>query len=590
MKSDTPQIQDSSQIQLRLWPAVVFALVHLAGLAYSLLLAHTVFTTTIGLYLIPLVALVGLAIWWMLCLKVPLKQRMSGLALAMLVMAWIVFTHRGTTLPGTAVNFLAVVPPIMVLGTVCALLATVRQPWPRRRTAVVVVLIGAAVGMTALRVDGNHGDLTPVLSWRWVPSLEELAEASFDPGASTKGTAAVSEWVGPNDWPSFRGSERDGRAAGITFATNWADEAPRELWRRPIGIGWSSFAVIGNYFFTQEQRGQDELVVCYEADTGNQVWINSLPGRFDDANGGGPRGTPSFHEGRLYVLGALGTLQCLKASTGETVWKRELTEDANANVPTWGFSSSPLIVDGLVVVFAGGPDGKSVLSYSLESGGPVWQAGDGTHSYSSVHLASIDDVPQLLVPSNFGIQSFTPGTGKLLWQHEWQSAANGPRCVQPLLAAPNVVMLTTEDKGTRRIDISHADSHWKVEEQWTNPKFRPSFNDTVYHEGFAYGFDGRRFVCIDTANGERRWKSKRYGGQVLLLPDMNTLLLLSDKGVVILIEATPEAHREIAHMKALDGKTWNHPVIANGKLFVRNAAEAACYQLSGWNSSRTVQP
>jgi outer membrane protein assembly factor BamB len=165
----------------------------------------------------------------------------------------------------------------------------------------------------------------------------------------------------------------------------------------------------------------------------------------------------------------------------------------------------------------------------------------------------------------------------------------GERCIQPLLSASNAILMGSTDMGTRRIEINLAESDWSVDEQWTNRKFRSYFNDAVYHEGFAYGFDGRLFVCVDAATGERRWKSQRHGGQVLLLPDMNTLLVLSNKGVVILIEATPEGYHEVTRLKAMDGKTWNHPVIANGKLFVRNSDEAVCYQLPGW-SGVTSEP
>jgi outer membrane protein assembly factor BamB len=536
--------------------------------------------------LVPLAVLLGLTVWWMLCRKVPFMQRLAVLALGISALAWIVYMHPATA---GGIPLLTIVVPIMTIGSVAVLVATRSLPWPRRRAALLLVLIGPAVVCSAIRVDGLKEDEMPIISWRWQPTPEEVAEAGFNSDAPTTRTATIPAEVSPGDWPSFRGPDRDGRAAGITFATSWAEEAPKELWRRGVGIGWSSFAAIGDYVFTQEQRGEDELVVCYEADTGEQIWRSSLTIRFDEVHGGGPRATPTFHEGNLYALGATGALQCLDASTGEPVWKRELTEDVDVAVPTWGFSSSPLVVEGLVIVSAGGAKGNGVLAYDLESGEPVWQAGEEARSYTSVHLATLHDVPQLLVHSNFGLQSFVPDSGTLLWQHEWRSSAMGERCIQPLLSASNAILMGSTDMGTRRIEINLAESDWSVDEQWTNRKFRSYFNDAVYHEGFAYGFDGRLFVCVDAATGERRWKSQRHGGQVLLLPDMNTLLVLSNKGVVILIEATPEGYHEVTRLKAMDGKTWNHPVIANGKLFVRNSDEAVCYQLPGW-SGVTSEP
>jgi len=565
-------------VQIRLWPAILIALVHIAALVYALGFTHTLLQFFVGALIIPSFLLIGLTVWWMLCRRIPMKQRLAGLLILIVVLAWIILTHPLMT---GGIPFLIVVLPIITIGTAGVFVLSVNQPWSRRRVALITLMIGTALVLTAVRVDGTHGDEMPAMSWRWSPTSEELAEASFIADAQTNRIAAVSAQADPNDWPSFRGPDRDGRATGITFATNWSDEAPRELWRQRIGIGWSSFTVIGDYFFTQEQRGDAELVVCYEVATGDEVWINSLPVRFDESHGGGPRATPTFHEGNLLVMGAMGALQCIQGTTGETVWKRELTDDADVEVPMWGFSSSPLVVDGLVVVFAGGADGKSVLAYDLQSGDPVWQAGDAAHSYSSVHFATIDDIPQLLVPSNFGIQSFAPGSGKLLWQFEKATPIDDPACIQPLMPDSNTVLLSSEVIGTQRLEVHHTDADCTVEQGWANKKFRPSFHDAVIHEGFAYGFDGRLFVCIDTATGDRRWKSKRHGGQVLLLPDMNALLVLTDKGDVILIEATPEAYREIGRFKALNGKTWNHPVIADGKLFVRNSEEVACYQLPG---------
>ncbi len=577
-------VPDPSPIQLRLWPAVVLVLVQLAGLVYAQLFGHTMMQSFLFSAIIPLVVLLGLTVWWMFCRRIPFMQRLAVLVLGISALAWIAYMHP---LLAGGIPLLTIVLPIMMIGSVAVLVAMRSQPWPRRRSALVLVLIGPAVVCSAVRVDGLKEDEAPIISWRWSPTPGEIAEAGFNSDAPTTRTAMIPAQVGPGDWPGFRGPERDGRATGVSFATNWAEEAPKELWRRRVGIGWSSFAVIGDYVFTQEQRGEDELVVCYEADTGEQVWISSLTIRFDEVHGGGPRATPTFHEGKLYALGGMGTLQCLDASTGEAVWKHELTEDANVAVPTWGFSSSPLVVEGLVIVSAGGANGKGVLAYRLESGEPVWQAGEEARSYTSVHLATLHDVRQLLVHNNFGLQSFVPDSGTLLWQHEWRSFTMGERCIQPLLSGPNGILMGSTDMGARQIEINRVESDWSVEEQWTNPKFRSYFNDTVYQEGFAYGFDGRLFVCVDVATGEHRWKSQRHGGQVLLLPGMNTLLVLSNKGVVLLIEATPEAYHEIARLKAIDGKTWNHPVIANGKLFVRNSDEAVCYQLPGWSAAES---
>jgi hypothetical protein len=575
MSSDELEAPEEPGIRIILWPAIVLALVNIGSLAYALIVGDTLIQFLVGGVLIPMFVLIGLTIWWMLCRMIPLKQRLAMVGIGFLSLAWIVITHPLMT---GGFPFLIIVLPIINIGSVAVLAVSSGNPWLQRRKALTLYLVVMAIFLTAVRVDGSRGDETPILAWQWSPTPEEVAIAELEATSVPNEVAAISEETDEGDWLSFRGPNCDSRVPGVTFATNWDEEPPKELWRQAIGLGWSSFTVVGDYFFTQEQRGEEELVVCYEADTGKQVWTNGVTARFDETHGSGPRATPTFHEGNLYVQGAMGALQCVDASTGETIWKRELTEDAEVEVPTWGFSSSPLIIDGLVVVFAGGANEKSVLAYELGTGEPVWEAGAGTHSYSSVHLATIDDVPQLLVPSNFGIQSFAPDTGALLWEQKIPGFADSARCVQPVMLEPSH-FLFTDELGAKRFEIIHTDGAWLLDEQWTNKKFRPSFNDTVVHDGFAYGFDGRAFVCVDTATGERQWKSGRYGGQVLLLPDMDMLLVLTDKGEVILIEAAPEVHREIARFKALSGKTWNHPVIANGRLLVRNSEEVVCYDL-----------
>lgn len=565
----------------RMWPAVLIVAAHFTALWFSLQ-APTAMLSAIGLIIAPLLALVLLSIWWLTARRVPLRERVGGFVLFSAAVAWIVFTQASN---GT--RLLMIGAPALTTGVVVLLVLTRGMRWPLRRWLVVAFIVGCAGFFTALRVDDVRGNLSPVLSWRWNPSPEELFLALTKEPARPVEPAILPPKAGLQDWPGFRGAARDSRLAGTTFSTNWTETPPRELWRRRVGLGWSSFAAIGEYVFTQEQRGGDEVVVCYRAGTGDEVWVNRVAARFEEATGTGPRATPTFRQGKLYTLGAMGILQCLDAATGGTVWKRDLITDTDAEVPTWGFASSPLVTGELVIVFSGGRQGKSVAAYHCESGDLVWTAGDGTHGYASGHLARIAGVPQVLMCSDIGIQSFTPETGGLLWEHRWQAMTN-PRCVQPLVAGAGSVMIgTAGGQGTRLLHVDKKESAWNVVEKWTTRRFRPYFNDFVYYEGYCYGFDGSRLSCIDAKTGERQWKGGRYGGQLLFIADMGTLLVLSENGDVILVQATPEGYHELARFKALDGKTWNHPVVAHGKLFVRNAQEAACFELPMEKASST---
>jgi outer membrane protein assembly factor BamB len=322
-------------------------------------------------------------------------------------------------------------------------------------------------------------------------------------------------------------------------------------------------------------------VVCYRLRDGEPVWINRLQTRFFEAVGGaGPRATPTYHEGRLYTTGANGAVQCLDAVTGDVVWRRELVQDTGAKVPQWAFSSSPLIAGEVVVVFAGGPEGKAVVAYSLGSGDVVWMAGEGSMSYSSPHLARFGDTELILMATENGLLAMDPRSGEILWRHDWPLP--GMRVVQPaIVAADRILLAGAYGGGSRLLHVKHGGESWDVSEVWTSRYLDPYFNDFVVHHDCAYGFSGQVFCCIDLQSGRRLWKGGRYGyGQVLLLPAMDLLLIAAESGDVVLVAADPAEHRELGRFPAMAGKTWNHPVVANNFLLVRNDQEAACFELT----------
>ena len=337
----------------------------------------------------------------------------------------------------------------------------------------------------------------------------------------------------------------------------------------------------GNYLFTQEQRADQELVTCYHAATGKLIWINRIYARFEDSLGLGPRATPTYDRGRLYTQGCTGIFQCLDAATGQTLWQHDLKQETEGRTPHYGFCSSPLVVGDLVIQASGSSAGKGLLAFHLAGGEPAWTAGRGATGYSSPQLAVLDGVPQVLLASNAGLQAFDAVSGAPFWEYVWKIGSY-PRCTQPLVFGGNRVILgATANVGSKLFQVVRKETDWDVSEVWFSKSFRPYFNDGVYHKGFCYGFDGERLVCLDLATGERRWKGPRCGGQLLLVPGSEMLLVLTEKGKVLYVSASPEKFSEAASFQALSGKTWNHPIIAHGLLYVRNAESAACYELSG---------
>jgi outer membrane protein assembly factor BamB len=390
--------------------------------------------------------------------------------------------------------------------------------------------------------------------------------------------AAPIEETSPPAWPGFRGPNRDRVITNVRIATDWSASPPVEMWRRPIGPGWSSFAVAGDLIYTQEQRGQEEIVACHKLSTGEPVWRHKDPVRFYESNGGaGPRATPTLHNGRVYAFGATGILNALDARTGAVVWSRDVAADTSSKVPMWGFTSSPLIEGDVVIVAVSGV----LAGYDTATGKRRWRGPDHRGSYSSPHRATIGGVSQVLLLHADGVTSVAPGTGAMLWEHSWPE---GTTVVQPAVTNDGDVLINaitpTGGLGLKRLAIAQESGSWKAAERWSSTGLKPYFNDFVVHKGHAYGFDGNILSAIDLQDGKRNWKGGRYGaGQLVLLADQDLLLVLSEEGEVALVSATPDKFTEVAKFKAIEGKTWNHPVVVGDILLVRNGEEMAAFKL-----------
>ncbi len=529
---------------------------------------------------LPFGAMAGLAsglaivLWWVFFSRAPWSERLGAIVLMGIgLVATSQLLHVSVATAGMGFLFPMYAVPLLCIAFVAWALIAGRLSNGARRVSMVATIVLACGVWTLLRTGGITGDLHSDFAWRWSETPEERLLAQADePVAVPLPAAGVIE----ADWPGFRGPGRDSVIPGLQIETDWSKSPPVELWRRPIGPGWSSFAVGGDFIYTQEQRGEDEIVACYNAKTGEPVWRHRDTARFYESNGGtGPRGTPTLRDGRVYAFGATGILNVLDAGDGSVVWSRNVASDSGKEVPFWGFASSPLIVGEKVSVAAAG----KLVAYDRATGEPRWFGPDGGGGYSSPQYFRIDGVEQILLASVAGVSSFAPDDGTLLWEHPWKV---GTRIVQPALTAEGDLLISAGDsKGIRRLGIEHGPNGWIIEERWTSIRLKPYFNDFVVHRGHAIGFDGRILACIDILDGSRKWKGGRYGhGQLVLLPDQDLLLVLSEQGELALVRATPDRFTELARFPALEGKTWNHPVLIGDLLLIRNGEEMAAFRLS----------
>ncbi len=551
-------------------------------------------------------------VWWLFFSRAPQIERWGALLLLIAgAFASRPIIHESVAggLMGMMFPFFSV--PVLALALVVWAVATRNLAAMPRRVALLATVLLACGVFASVRTDGITGNGISQFAWRWAKTPEQqlLAIATSEPAvppappvaakipaelivARTGSESPPHEPAGvpiakPDvkreskeaEWPGFRGPHRDGVVPGVRIETDWAASPPVQMWRRPVGPGWSSFAVGGGLVYTQEQRGNDELVASYNLTTGTPVWRHANAARFYESNGGaGPRGTPTLSGGRVYAFGATGILNALDARNGSLVWSRNVAADAGKKIPGWGFASSPLIVNDLVIVAAGG----KLAAYDLATGKPRWFGPKGGDGYSSPHLATIDGVDQVLLMSGQGAVSVAPADGKVLWEYAF---ATDTRIVQPALTADGDVLMAVGEAmgggGIRRLALTPAAGAWTVQERWTSNGLKPNFNDFVVHDGHAFGFDGTILSCIDLKDGKRVWKGGRYGsGQLVLLSDQNLLVVVSEEGELALVSATPDQFKELAKFPALKDKTWNHPVVVGETLLVRNGEEMVAFRLS----------
>lgn len=590
---------------IRLWPGVAAAaLLCLLKFGLPLVMPDGVAIGMIGGVLCGLAILV----WWAFFSRAPGPERWGALVLLIAAMA---VTSRGID-KSIATGMMGFMFPIVAIPTASLALAIGavagrRLPTGARRAVLAAAIVTGCAGWLLLRTDGIKGNAASELAWRWTKTPEQRLLARSDAEPAALPPPVVSKRAAPATlsakvesvptpailsppraanlpsirWAGFRGAHRDSIIAGAHIDTDWSASPPVQLWRRAIGPGWSSFAVQGDLLYTQEQRGDDEVVACYDASSGKPVWAHRDAARFWESNGGaGPRGTPTLSDGRVYTFGATGIVNALDARDGTVVWSRNAGTDAERKIPGWGFSSSPLVVDDVVIVAASG----RLAGYDAATGNPKWLGPSGGGSYSSPHLVTLDGVPQVVLLSGTGAVSVAPATGEVLWQHEWN--AGGTPIVQPSVASDRDLLISGVDMsggiGIRRIAVEHAGSAWTPRERWTSAALKPYFNDYVVHDGHAFGFDGSILACVDLKDGKRKWKGGRYGnGQLVLLPEQNVLLVLSEEGELALVAAGTDQFKELARFPAIEGKTWNHPVLVGNVLLVRNGQEMAAFRLPG---------
>lgn len=582
-----------SSSTLRVWPAVVVVLLFWAFLFATRLVEISMFArfmSRLGAYAVLLLFSLG---WWLSRRAVPWRDRL--LAIAVVFLCGIV-TWKVADKSLNAFGLFMAAFPVVATAWVAWLVVAKHLPTVVQRIGFCVAMFAAFGYFALLRFDGLEATQRSETSWRWQPTKEQIflaAHENAERGTNESETTDAEPWSPqPGDILEYRGAHRDGVITNLRLAKDWTEHPPKLLWRQKAGPSWSTMIVVDGHLVTQEQRGEAEVVVCLDTATGKEIWVHEDAVRFDESlSGAGPRGTPTFADGRIYALGGKGNLNCLEATSGEVMWSHDIVADGGvkpADMPVWGYSNSPLVVDELVVVFAGGGD-KSILAYRAESGELAWSCAGGKQSYSSPQLVELAGQKQIVMHDNAALRGLNPANGEQLWELPGGSETALPM-LQPHQVETSDKLAVSMEPGAALLNIKRENEKWAVTPEWETNRFRPGFNDFVIHKGHLYGLDDGILCAFDLASGERLWKKGRLGhGQILVLADQDLLVVSTNRGAIALVVASPKGYEELGRFEAIEGKTWNGPVIdAKGRIFLRNGEEIAAYEVG--TEQALVQP
>ncbi len=382
-----------------------------------------------------------------------------------------------------------------------------------------------------------------------------------------------------SDWPQFRGPRLNGISDETGLLEAWPAAGPAELWRVPLGEGYSGISVVGDRAYTLYVADGQEILGVFDTATGKLLWNYRLGDRWKDMMGNGPRSTPTVAGGVVYVLGAHGTLAAIETATGEELWRQELSETLGSRPPTWGVSTSPLVEGDLLILDAGGRKGHSIVALDRGTGRLVWHTESDKAGYSTALPVTIGESRQVVLFTGTQLVSVDPTDGQVLWKRPWKTSYDVNAAI-PVFIPPNRLFVASGySTGGALFELSPEDGMGTVSQLWTSPKMRNQFSSSIYHEGHIYGFDNGTLKCLDARTGEERWAVREgFGHGSLTLADGH-LYVLGDRGKLALVEATAEGYREKGTLDALKGKCWTVPTLAGGRLYLRNEKQLVAFDV-----------
>lgn len=474
----------------------------------------------------------------------------------------------------------------------------------RKRIGITGCLV-VVIAVSVFKVTAVDGFLIPTIRLRWSVTPDQHLASINDEILSQNTFSAT---TGHFDFPKFLGPK--GQPLITDAVWNEAPlttQAVRQKWRRPIGAGWSAYSAVSieanqedtksvsGIAVTMQQRDNEEITTAVDIESGSPIWAVISQGRHETVLGGiGPRSTPTIHKGKAYALGAFGILNCIEIATGDLIWTHDLFEiigsspKEDASIISWGRSSSPLVVDDLVIVPLGGKPGNpshSLIAFDSETGAEKWRAGDRQVSYSSPIVTTLDGKRQIVIVTENNVEGHGIADGSLLWQYnDWTGFSNSRASTsQPIPISDTDILLTKGyGYGAARIKISQStagDLPFTATEIWTNPTvLKTKYTNVVIVGSEIIGLSDGVLQSVDIETGESNWKKGRFGhGQILMVTDI--LIVQNENGALHFLRLQERGFKELLEIEAMSDLSWANLCLFENQLLIRNSVETVCYEL-----------
>jgi outer membrane protein assembly factor BamB len=380
------------------------------------------------------------------------------------------------------------------------------------------------------------------------------------------------------DWPRWRGPDANGISKETGWSSSWPAEGPKQLWKANVGTGFSSMSVSGGRVYTIGNRDNRDTVYCFNADMGEAIWKHTYAEELDPHYyEGGSSSTPTVDGDAVYTFSRKGELFRFDATTGKVVWIKNLAQELGLKIPEWGFASSPLVEGNLLIVNAG----SAGTALDKATGNAAWISGKGSAGYSGAAPFNVGQERFVALFLADSVAAFKVTDGKELWRHKWKTSYD-VNAADPIVSGDKVFVSSGYNRGCALLQVSGD----RASALWENKNMRNHFNSCVLLDGCLYGFDESELKCLDLKTGAVKWTERSLGKSALMAAD-GKLILQGERGQLVIAEASPAGFKPLARAQVLGGKCWTTPVLANGRIYCRNAnGDLVCVDVSGNRTAR----